>query len=224
MKIGFLNPWRDAAENQIFQSLAIAAPRIGHELVHCANSMEVAAQAPDFVLACSPVQAKLNDIPHYAVIHAPRYLYLVNRGIYGSTLSCDGYLTIADTLARFVRDLTFAAGRPQEAGFFFFSPQRIDTHADLRALCAVGIVRHLNEIGEAGRIPMPQSWTLTVTAGLPSRRSSRPRITRSFDAISTSAIASMPFTTRLSSTCWSWTWSASTGGRPGSRSHSTLTP
>jgi phosphoglycerol transferase len=136
MKIGFLNPWRDAAENQIFQSLAIAAPRIGHELVHCANSMEVAAQAPDFVLACSPVQAKLNDIPHYAVIHAPRYLYLVNRGFYGSTLSCDGYLTIADTLARFVRDLTFAAGRPQEAGFFFFSPQRIDTHADLRALIA----------------------------------------------------------------------------------------
>jgi hypothetical protein len=37
-RIGFLNPWQDKAENQAFQSLAVAARRIGHELVHVANS------------------------------------------------------------------------------------------------------------------------------------------------------------------------------------------
>jgi phosphoglycerol transferase len=136
MKIGFLNPWQNAEENWIFASLEIAAARIGHELVHCANSMEVAAQAPDFVLATAVTQPKLNDVPHYAVIHAPRHLYLANRGNYGNALSCDGYLAIAGTLARFVRDLTFAAGRPQEAGFFSFAPQRIGVQADIRALIA----------------------------------------------------------------------------------------
>jgi len=76
MKIGFLNPWQNAADNQIFHSLAIVATRIGHELVHCANSMEVAAHAPDFVLAADSIQPKLNDVPHYAIIHASRDLYL----------------------------------------------------------------------------------------------------------------------------------------------------
>jgi hypothetical protein len=136
MKIGFLNPWQNASENQTFQSLAIAAARIGHEMVNCANSMEVAAQAPDFVLATALTQPKLNDVPHYAIVHAPRYLYLTDRRNFESTLSCDGYLTIADTLARFVRDLTFAAGRPQEAGRFFFTCQRFDLQPGIRALIA----------------------------------------------------------------------------------------
>ena len=136
MKIGYLNPWQNAAENQCFQSLAIAAMRIGHELVHCANSMEVAACAPDFVLACSSVQPKLNDTPHYAVIHAPRDLYLTERRHYNNILTCDGYLTISDSLARFIRDLTFGAGRPQEAGFYFSTCQRQDIRADLATLIA----------------------------------------------------------------------------------------
>jgi phosphoglycerol transferase len=136
MKIGFLNPWQNAAENQIFQSLAIAAARIGHELAHCANSMEVAAHAPDFVLACSSMQPKLNDVPTYAAIHTFRDLYLANRPHYDNILSCDGYLTISDSLARFIRDLTFAAGRPQEAGFFYLTCQRLDISADLPTLIA----------------------------------------------------------------------------------------
>jgi phosphoglycerol transferase len=136
MKIGFLNPWQNAAENQIFQSLAIAAARIGHQIVPCANSMEVAAQAPEFVIAAALTQPKLNDIPHYSVVHAPRSACLVNRTFYANILSCDGYLTIADTLARFVRDLTFAVGRPQEAGYFSFCPQRLDIQTDIHALIA----------------------------------------------------------------------------------------
>ncbi len=136
MKIGYLNPWRDKAENQIYQSLAVAATRIGHEMVHCANSMEVEAQAPDFVLACSSLQPKLNDVPTYAAIHTFRDLYLTLRPHYDNILSCDGYLTISDSLARFVRDLTFAAGRPREAGFFYLTCQRSDLRADLAALIA----------------------------------------------------------------------------------------
>jgi len=40
MKIAFLNPWRNAAENQAFSSLRIAALRIGHDMAHCTNSSD----------------------------------------------------------------------------------------------------------------------------------------------------------------------------------------
>lgn len=136
MKIGFLNPWQNAADNQIFHSLAIVATRIGHELVHCANSMEVAAHAPDFVLAADSIQPKLNNVPHYAIIHASRDLYLTHCAHYNNILTCDGYLTISDSLARFIRDLTFATGRPQQAGFYFNTCQRLDIRAELRTLIA----------------------------------------------------------------------------------------
>jgi hypothetical protein len=136
MKIGLLGPWRNSAENPVFHSLAMAAARIGHELVHCANGAEVAAHAPDFVLACSSLQPKLNDVPTYAVLHESRDLYLTLRPHYDNILSCDGYFTISETLARLVRDLTFAAGRPQEAGFFGISCQRTEVQADVAALTA----------------------------------------------------------------------------------------
>jgi len=141
MKIGFLNPWRDAAEVQCFKSVAIAAARIGHELVHCANSMEVAAQAPDFVLALAAAQPKLNDVPTYGVIHTYREHYLEYRSHFDNILSYDGYVTISDVLNRFVRDLMFAAGRPQETGFFYDTCQRSDLRADLPALFAAGSLK-----------------------------------------------------------------------------------
>ena len=58
MRIAFLNPWKNAAENQAFRSLQIAAERVGHELIHCRNSADVDACAPDFVLASASTQAK----------------------------------------------------------------------------------------------------------------------------------------------------------------------
>ena len=64
--IGFLNPWRDAAENQAFQSLAIAASRCGHRLVHVSTSGEVEAAAPDFVIAVASTQPKLTSHPTFA--------------------------------------------------------------------------------------------------------------------------------------------------------------
>ena len=42
MRIAFLNPWKNAAENQAFRSLQIAAERVGHEfyiVVTVATSM-----------------------------------------------------------------------------------------------------------------------------------------------------------------------------------------
>ena len=134
MKIAFLNPFRNAAENQAFQSLAIAAARIGHEMVQCSNSMQIEAEAPDFVLAMASPQPKLNDVPHYGIIHEPRQLLVTERTRYNGILTRDGYVTISETLAGFIRDLTFAVGRPHEPGFFFTTCQRQDLTTDLAAL------------------------------------------------------------------------------------------
>ncbi len=134
MKIAFLNPWRNAAENQAFSSLRIAAERVGHKLVHCSNSAEVEDCKPDFVLASASTQPKLNDVPHYGVIHEPRDRFFTNRDYFYNFLSYDGYLTIADTLERFIRDVTFGAGDPKPAGFYYNTCQRQHISANLRDL------------------------------------------------------------------------------------------
>ena len=56
MRVGYLNPWKHAAENQAFRSLQEAAARIGHELIHCADSDEIELLQPDFVLATASTQ------------------------------------------------------------------------------------------------------------------------------------------------------------------------
>jgi hypothetical protein len=134
MKIGFLNPWRVAAENQAFSSLRIAAERLGHELVHCANSEEVERHAPAFVLASASTQPKLADVPHYGVIHEPRDRFLAHREYFENLLSYDGYLTISETLHRFLADVTFGAGRGQPIGYYYNTCQRQEAAADLESL------------------------------------------------------------------------------------------
>ncbi|HLG96332.1 MAG TPA: glycosyltransferase family A protein [Bryobacteraceae bacterium] len=134
MKIAFLNPWREAAENQAFSSLRIAAERVGHELVHCSNSTEVEECAPEFVLAAASTQPKLNAVPHYGVIHEPRNRFLTNRRYFYNLLSYDGYLTISETLERFVRDVTFGTGQPKPTGFYYNTCQRQQISSDLPGL------------------------------------------------------------------------------------------
>jgi len=138
MKIAFLNPWANAAENQAFRSLQIAAARIGHELVHCANSAEIDEHGPDFVLASASTQPKLNDVPHYGVIHEPRDRFLTNRKYYHNFLSYDGYLTISDSLSRFIQNLTFSVGRPETPGFYYNTCQRSERAAEVDGLIASG--------------------------------------------------------------------------------------
>ena len=134
MRIAFLNPWKNAAENQAFRSLQIAAGRVGHELIHCRNSDDVDACAPDFVLASASTQAKLSDCPHYGVIHEPRDRFLDNRAYFQNLLSYDGYFTIADSLERFLRDISYRMGRPEEIGFYYNTCQRQQRSADLVSL------------------------------------------------------------------------------------------
>ena len=134
MRIAFLNPWSEAAENQEFSKVRIAAGRVGHELIQCTNSADVEKCAPDFVLVASPTQAKLNDVPHYGIIHAPLDRYLTNRTYFHNLLSYDGYLAIADSLDKFLRNLTFGIGRPRPVGFYFNTSQRHSIAADLRGL------------------------------------------------------------------------------------------
>jgi hypothetical protein len=134
VRIAFLNPWKNAAENQAFRSLQIAAGRVGHEFIHCRNSSDVDACAPDFVLASASTQPKLSDCPHYGVIHEPRDRFLDNRAYFQNLLSYDGYFTIADSLERFLRDISYRVGRPGEIGFYYNTCQRQQRSADLASL------------------------------------------------------------------------------------------
>jgi hypothetical protein len=140
-RIGFLNPWRGKAENQAFFSLKIAAERVGHDLFHLTNSDEILEADVDFVLAVHPNQPKTTDIPTFGVIHSPRAL-LLEHDYYGQNLlTYDGYLTIMDSIERFLRPLCAGSYRPAHIGFYYNSPQRQTYSADLENLISQRMVR-----------------------------------------------------------------------------------
>ena len=140
-RIGYLNPWREKAENQAFKSLKIAAQRLEHELVLVTNSDEILEANVDFVLAVHPNQPKTTDVPTFGVIHSPRAL-LLEHDYYGQNLlTYDGYLTIMDTIEKFLKSLCSSAGRPPHVGFYYNSPQHQFLEADLDSLTTSGGIR-----------------------------------------------------------------------------------
>jgi hypothetical protein len=141
-RIGYLNPYREAAESQAFFSLAMAAGRIGHELVHVTNSDEIIEASPDFVLAVASPQPKTTAVPTFGVIHEPRERFCRNQGYFENLLTYDGYLTISETLHRFLTALCAGTGRPQHVGYFFHhTAQRQSIGCNLEKVAGAGAVR-----------------------------------------------------------------------------------
>ncbi|CAN5248175.1 hypothetical protein BH09PSE2_BH09PSE2_02050 [soil metagenome] len=137
-RIGFLNPWRDKAENQAFQSLRIAAERLGHELIHLTTSEETLAAAPDFVLAVASTPPKPTDIPTFGVIHEPRTRFWEKEAYFHNLLSYDGWLTISETLETFLKNLAAGFGREPLVGRYYNVPQRQTVRTDIEAAVAAG--------------------------------------------------------------------------------------
>ncbi len=65
MKIGLLNPWTNAAENQVVATMIEAARRMGHEAHECTNTQDILDLDPDFVFALASTQPKLTNHPTY---------------------------------------------------------------------------------------------------------------------------------------------------------------
>jgi hypothetical protein len=133
-KIAFLNPWRNCAENQAFNSLRIAAERLDHVLIHCSNSMEIEACDPDFVLATASTQAKLTRHPTFGVIHEGRHRFLLSREYFTNLLTYDGYLTISDSTRRFLENVLVGVGRQCEIGSYYNVPHRVKISAPVQEL------------------------------------------------------------------------------------------
>ena len=141
MRIAFLNPWANASENHAFRSQEIAARRIGHELLHCANSDELEAAAPDFVLAVSSVQPKLTPFPTYGVVHEPRDRFLGNKEYFQNLLTYDGYLTISDSLVTFLTSLLHGVRRPANIGVYYQTCQENTADPDFLSRLQRGDVK-----------------------------------------------------------------------------------
>jgi len=129
VKVGFLNPWSNAAENQGFMSQAIAARRIGLELLGCQNESELEASRAQFVISVASSVPKICDYPTYLNVHEPTSRFLGGEVYFKNLLTYDGYLTISDSLRRFVRDVSSGVGRPDEPGFYFDTSQKMDVRA-----------------------------------------------------------------------------------------------
>jgi len=140
-KLAYLNPWRNAAENQAFNSLRVAASRLGVTLIHCTNSMDLDGCEPDFVLATASTQPKLTRHPTFGVIHEARDRFLLNREYFNNLLTYDGYLTISDTLRDFLGNILTGIGRQCEIGEYYNVPHRVDLQAPVESLAAEGRIR-----------------------------------------------------------------------------------
>jgi hypothetical protein len=135
MKIAFLSPWKEAAEDQAARSLAIAARSLGHELFICKNSSDIEDCAPDFVLGSSiSTQPKMNDIPHYGIVCDPLVRLLSRPDALEKIMTYDSYLTVASTLERFLKNLDYGIGCDKPIGFYYNTCQRGPTTADLSRL------------------------------------------------------------------------------------------
>ena len=126
MKIGLLNPWQNAAENQLIPIIARVAEMLGHTAAECKNSQDVLRLAPDLVIAMSRTQPKLTHIPTYGLLFDPRDIVLERSEYLANIYSYDGIFTLFDTLRTFAEDLLFAARRPEPVGAFFPTSMRVD--------------------------------------------------------------------------------------------------
>ena len=130
MRIAFHNPWLNSSENQAYMSMAEAGRRIGVELIACAGETDIEACQPDFVLAVASSVAKITDFPTYLTVHEPKEFYLSQLPLLRNLFSFDGYLTISDSLVRFIKDICTGVGRVEEPGFCYLTPQISDLHCD----------------------------------------------------------------------------------------------
>jgi hypothetical protein len=138
-RIGYLNPWRDKAENQAFRSLEEAARRVGHTFVHATTSDEILAENLDFVIAVASTQPKLTHVPTFGAIHEPRTRFWEKPEYFDNLMSYDGYLTIADSLCDFLNAFCAGAGKPQHVGRYYNTPQRqTGLAADIEGVAARG--------------------------------------------------------------------------------------
>jgi hypothetical protein len=134
MRIAYLNPWKNAAENQAYFSLAAAARKLGHEVIDCRTATDVEGSSVDFVLSVASSIPKVVDVPSYLVVHEPGKRFLGNSFYLNNLLTYDGYLTVSDSLNRLVRDISVGAGRSANIGFYYNTPQISDTVSDIVSL------------------------------------------------------------------------------------------
>lgn len=131
MRIAYLNPWTNAAENQAYFSLATAGRTVGVDLVSCQTPEELEASDVEFAISVASSIPKVADVPSYLTVHEPTSRFL-NRSFYmNNLLSHDGFLTISDGLARFVKDICLGAGRYPGVGFYYNTPQISRVRTDL---------------------------------------------------------------------------------------------
>ena len=124
----------DFPETQIFESICGAGKHLGLELFECADEDDILACNPDFVLSISTAVPKVADFPTYLTVHQPKSALLEQPQCVKNLFSYDGYLTISDSLLRFIKDFSFGIGRPDEPGSFF-TPERSDLSVNWSSLC-----------------------------------------------------------------------------------------
>ncbi|MCC6175181.1 MAG: glycosyltransferase [Chloroflexi bacterium] len=119
MRIGLLNPWEHAAENQLIPVLTAVANQLGHTAFECKNTQDIFQKQPDLIISMSRTQPKLTNVPTYGLLFDPRDILLRKASYLDNIYSWDGVFTIFDKLQDFTSDLMYAARRDVRVGYFY---------------------------------------------------------------------------------------------------------
>ena len=138
MKIAYYNPYLNSAENQIYASMELAGSRLGLELLECKDDVDICAFDPDFVISVTAQVPKVTHHPSYLAMHEPNASIFSHDVKFPNILSYDGYLTISDSIVRFIQDFTYGVHRDEEPGFFYLTPQKAEISVDWSKVVALG--------------------------------------------------------------------------------------
>lgn len=148
-RIGFLTIPVPAA----MTALQSAAERINHCIVPVSDPSALGSADVDFVLARATVPPSPTNPPTFCIIHEVRAGFCDDDEWLGDLSAYAGYLTISDSVRRFLRGFYHENGREPLIGSFVITPEtqfvtcQIEKLVDLGAfrLCSLGGAENLRE-------------------------------------------------------------------------------
>ena len=125
LRIAVLNPYSGpVAEAESIRWLAIAAAKLGHEVIHCHDEQDINECRPDFVLNMSFQNPKLTRFPTYGLLNLPTEILESSRRFIRNVLSYDAVYTVTPGVKEWYERLSSRVRKPA-----LVFPLAVTTHA-----------------------------------------------------------------------------------------------
>jgi FkbM family methyltransferase len=124
-----------------YLSLQSAAARLNHSIVPAIDAAELNSATVDFILATAPFPTKPENVPVFRIIREAKAGFWDNDEWLADLARFDGYLTISDSLRRFLANFCRVDETRPCIGAFELTPERQFTICKLKKIISLGAFR-----------------------------------------------------------------------------------